>query len=84
MWVHAFHFFSFSFPTEKIMYILVALIIQFLNSPRITNYDWDYRWMEYPAHARISRHPNDRSLATYRDHSVLRTLIRCYFSPAYR
>lgn len=51
--------------------------------PRITNYDWDYRWMEYPAHARTSRHPNDQSLATYRDHSVLRTLIRCYFSPAY-
>ncbi|KAM5579792.1 hypothetical protein ABKV19_009519 [Rosa sericea] len=53
-------------------------------SPRITDHDWDYRWMEYPAHARTSRHPLDQSWATYRDHSVLRTLIRCYFSLAYR
>ncbi|XP_050372201.1 LEC14B homolog [Argentina anserina] len=51
--------------------------------PKIKDRDWDYRWMEYPAHARTSRHPMDQSLATYRDHSVLRTLIRCYFSPAY-
>ncbi|KAL6191052.1 hypothetical protein ACLB2K_037445 [Fragaria x ananassa] len=51
--------------------------------PRITDHDWDYRWMEYPAHLRTSKHPSDQSLATYRDHSVLRTLIRCYFSPAY-
>ncbi|KDP40050.1 hypothetical protein JCGZ_02048 [Jatropha curcas] len=45
--------------------------------------DWDYRWMEYPPHARILKHPRDQSLATYRGHSVLRTLIRCYFSPEY-
>ncbi|XP_028781643.1 LEC14B homolog [Neltuma alba] len=29
------------------------------------------------------KHPHDQSLATYRGHSVLRTLIRCYFSPSY-
>nr|XP_028946974.1 LEC14B homolog isoform X3 [Malus domestica] len=52
-------------------------------SPRLTDRDWDYRWMEYPAHARTLKHPNDQSLATYRGHAVLRTLIRCYFSPAY-
>nr|XP_028946975.1 LEC14B homolog isoform X4 [Malus domestica] len=51
--------------------------------PRLTDRDWDYRWMEYPAHARTLKHPNDQSLATYRGHAVLRTLIRCYFSPAY-
>lgn len=51
--------------------------------PRLTDRDWDYRWMKYPAHARTLKHPNDQSLATYRGHSVLRTLIRCYFSPAY-
>ncbi|XP_004296776.1 PREDICTED: LEC14B homolog [Fragaria vesca subsp. vesca] len=51
--------------------------------PRITDHDWDYRWMEYPGHLRTSKHPFDQSLATFRDHSVLRTLIRCYFSPAY-
>ncbi|KZV14942.1 hypothetical protein F511_36229 [Dorcoceras hygrometricum] len=45
--------------------------------------DWDYRWMEYPERAKKLRHPDDLSLATYRGHSVLRTLIRCYFSPAY-
>ncbi|KAK4748900.1 hypothetical protein SAY87_015486 [Trapa incisa] len=45
--------------------------------------DWDYRWMEYPAYARNWKHPNDLSLATYRGHSVLCTLIRCYFSPVF-
>ncbi|KAM1086779.1 hypothetical protein EV1_012420 [Malus domestica] len=54
-----------------------------MYSPRLTDRDWDYRWMEYPAHARTLKHPNDQSLATYRGHAVLRTLIRCYFSPAY-
>uniref|UniRef100_R7WFJ4 Uncharacterized protein n=1 Tax=Aegilops tauschii TaxID=37682 RepID=R7WFJ4_AEGTA len=49
------------------------------RQPRL--YDWDYRWMSFPSHARYYKHPNDLSLATYRGHSVLRTLIRCYFSP---
>ncbi|KAL2923084.1 LEC14B-like protein [Bienertia sinuspersici] len=47
------------------------------------NYDWDYRWMDYPAKLREMKHPEDQSLATYRGHSVLRTLIRCHFSPDY-
>ncbi|KAK6940886.1 WD40 repeat [Dillenia turbinata] len=46
-------------------------------------YEWDYRWMDYPPQARDLKHPSDQSLATYKGHSVLRTLIRCYFSPAY-
>jgi WD repeat-containing protein 23 len=45
--------------------------------------DWDYRWMPFPSEAHHFRHPDDQSLATYRGHSVLRTLIRCYFSPAH-
>ncbi|KAJ9549576.1 hypothetical protein OSB04_022119 [Centaurea solstitialis] len=45
--------------------------------------EWDYRWMEYPSHLRNRKHPNDLSLSTYRGHRVLRTLIRCYFSPSY-
>ncbi|XP_031406124.1 LEC14B homolog [Punica granatum] len=45
--------------------------------------DWDYRWMEYPQKARKLKHANDLSLATYKGHSVLCTLIRCYFSPIY-
>ncbi|KAI4345512.1 hypothetical protein L6164_012627 [Bauhinia variegata] len=51
--------------------------------PAVHGEDWDYRWMEYPSHAGNLRHPNDMSLATYKGHSVLRTLIRCYFSPSY-
>lgn len=46
-------------------------------------FSWDYRWDEYPAEARRLKHPSDQSVATYRGHSVLCTLIRCYFSPAY-
>ncbi|GJN14231.1 hypothetical protein PR202_gb01026 [Eleusine coracana subsp. coracana] len=45
---------------------------------------WDYRYSRYPQQHNQLRHPHDQSLATYRGHSVLRTLIRCYFSPAYR
>lgn len=45
------------------------------------NYEWDYRWMDYPLRARELKHPCDQSVATYKGHSVLRTLIRCYFSP---
>ncbi|XP_059437263.1 LEC14B homolog isoform X1 [Corylus avellana] len=52
-------------------------------SPSFGSYEWDYRWMDYPPQARDMKHPSDRSVATYRGHSVLRTLIRCYFSPAY-
>ncbi|KAK8499530.1 hypothetical protein V6N13_060958 [Hibiscus sabdariffa] len=47
------------------------------------NYEWDYRWMDYPPQARDLKHPCDQSVATYKGHSVLRTLIRCYFSPEY-
>ncbi|GMH08350.1 hypothetical protein Nepgr_010190 [Nepenthes gracilis] len=47
------------------------------------NYNWDYRQMDYPAKLKDKKHPNDQSLATYKGHSVLQTLIRCYFSPAY-
>uniref|UniRef100_A0A1D1YB10 LEC14B homolog n=1 Tax=Anthurium amnicola TaxID=1678845 RepID=A0A1D1YB10_9ARAE len=54
-----------------------------INCSRPKTFDWDYRWMDYPAKAKLLRHPSDQSLATYRGHSVLRTLIRCYFSPAY-
>ncbi|KAJ1435722.1 WD40/YVTN repeat-like-containing domain superfamily [Sesbania bispinosa] len=47
------------------------------------SYEWDYRWMDYPPQAKDSNHPCDQSVATYRGHSVLRTLIRCFFSPAF-
>lgn len=47
------------------------------------SYEWDYRWMDYPPQARDLKHPCDQSVATYKGHSVLRTLIRCHFSPVY-
>ncbi|WVR03078.1 hypothetical protein IAU60_000067 [Kwoniella sp. DSM 27419] len=41
---------------------------------------FDYRNMRYPPPVRHA-HPKDCSVMTYRGHSVLRTLIRCHFSP---
>lgn len=43
---------------------------------------WDYRWQPVPRKSmRRSKLAGDSSLMTYRGHSVLYTLIRCYFSP---
>ncbi|KAI5480392.1 WD repeat protein [Pseudohyphozyma bogoriensis] len=42
---------------------------------------WDYRQPTY-SKPRYFAHPNDGSVMTYRGHQVLRTLIRCHFSPA--
>lgn len=43
---------------------------------------WDYRWQPVPRKSlRRSKLVGDTSLMTYRGHSVLHTLIRCYFSP---
>ncbi|KAF7804795.1 LEC14B protein [Senna tora] len=53
-------------------------------NPGYRSYEWDYRWMDYPPQAKDLKHICDQSVATYRGHSVLRTLIRCYFSPAFR
>uniref|UniRef100_A0A0D6R1N9 Uncharacterized protein n=1 Tax=Araucaria cunninghamii TaxID=56994 RepID=A0A0D6R1N9_ARACU len=50
---------------------------------KVPSFTWDYRWMEYPGAGRDIKHPYDQSLMTYRGHAVLRTLIRCYFSPAF-
>ncbi|CAI5474415.1 unnamed protein product [Closterium sp. Yama58-4] len=52
-----------------------------LPPPRIPFFQWDYRWMDYPGRGMRVAHPNDQSLMTYRNHHVLQTLIRCYFSP---
>ncbi|GES76587.1 WD repeat protein [Rhizophagus clarus] len=42
--------------------------------------EWDYRSHNYPGD-RHFKHPQDVSVMTYRGHSVLKTLIRCHFSP---
>ncbi|PNH08963.1 LEC14B protein [Tetrabaena socialis] len=54
-----------------------------LPTQHIPQFNWDYRWQEYPAAHRIVRHPHDSSVQTYRGHSVQHTLIRAYFSPAH-
>ncbi|CDU23320.1 uncharacterized protein SPSC_01949 [Sporisorium scitamineum] len=43
--------------------------------------NWDYRNMSY-RQPRYQAHPHDCSVMTYRGHAVLKTLIRCHFSPA--
>ncbi|KAG2697212.1 hypothetical protein I3760_07G096200 [Carya illinoinensis] len=53
-------------------------------NPGFKSYEWDYRWMDYPPQAKEVKHPCDQSVATFRGHSVVQTLIRCYCSPAYR
>ncbi len=53
-------------------------------SVRKQNYgarNFDYRYPHYPQ-PRYMAHPKDCSVMTYRGHAVLRTLIRCHFSPA--
>ena len=39
--------------------------------------------MNYPGRGLDVRHPHDASVMTYHGHSVLRTLMRAYFSPAH-
>lgn len=41
---------------------------------------FDYRFMNY-SRDKYNEHPHDCSVVVYRGHSVLRTLIRCHFSP---
>lgn len=42
--------------------------------------DFDYRWMDYTYKA-VAKHELDNSVMTFTGHTVLQTLIRCYFSP---
>ncbi|KAJ3188169.1 hypothetical protein HDU85_005319 [Gaertneriomyces sp. JEL0708] len=44
--------------------------------------DFDYRIMSFPG-PKDFRHPKDCSVMTFRGHSVLKTLIRCHFSPSH-
>lgn len=41
---------------------------------------YDYRHQEYPGYS-AEPHPDDRSVMTYTGHHILKTLIRCGFSP---
>lgn len=48
--------------------------------PRRYTTAFDYRFMDF-SDQDWRPHPHDCSLVTYRGHSVLKTLIRCHFSP---
>ncbi|KAJ3012853.1 DDB1- and CUL4-associated factor 11 [Thoreauomyces humboldtii] len=45
--------------------------------------EWDYRISRYPGNPKAFRHPRDCSVQTFTGHRVLKTLIRCHFSPAF-
>ncbi|GAA5923660.1 hypothetical protein JCM3775_000463 [Rhodotorula graminis] len=51
-----------------------------LDRKSFSIHDYDYRYGQY-AKPRYIKHPHDVSVMTYRGHAVLRTLIRCHFSP---
>ncbi|GAA6054137.1 hypothetical protein JCM3770_003214 [Rhodotorula araucariae] len=51
-----------------------------LDRKSFSIHDFDYRYGRY-AKPRFVTHPHDVSVMTYRGHAVLRTLIRCHFSP---
>ena len=48
--------------------------------PRRFTTQFDYRFMAYPEDD-FEPHPHDCSLVTFTGHQVLKTLIRCHFSP---
>lgn len=49
-------------------------------NPREFTRGFDYRFMRYEEND-YEPHPHDCSLVTFRGHRVLKTLIRCHFSP---
>ena len=49
-------------------------------NPQHFSTGFDYRFMAYGDDQYVS-HPHDCSVVTFRGHSVLKTLIRCHFSP---
>ncbi|DAZ96342.1 TPA: hypothetical protein N0F65_007992 [Lagenidium giganteum] len=55
------------------------------KAPRFQKpYDWDYRYQAYPGRNQLPiGHPGDRSVMTYRGHTIMETLVRCHFSPLY-
>ncbi|KAK7788866.1 hypothetical protein R5R35_013446 [Gryllus longicercus] len=51
----------------------------------VADQNWDYRWQKVPKKLANPKKPldGDTSVMTYRGHSVLQTLVRCHFSPAF-
>ena len=61
--------------------MITGIPLSSLPCPHIRCWLWNDRDAYYPR-PKISAHPKDCSVMTYRGHQVLRTLIRCNFSPA--
>lgn len=51
------------------------------NAAKYMTPRFDYRGGRYEDHDYTGPHPDDCSVVTFRGHQVLRTLIRCHFSP---
>lgn len=51
-----------------------------IDNSEYANSTFDYRFMPYNEQD-YRNHPHDCSLVTFRGHRVLKTLIRCHFSP---
>src|SRR5271155_3887894 len=66
-------------PTPRLVLFLVfwSLFVLFCFSGGVIV---DVVFQDYPGPTR-ARHPNDCSVTTYSGHRVLKTLIRCHFSP---
>ncbi|KAI1488395.1 WD40 repeat-like protein [Biscogniauxia mediterranea] len=63
----------------KMMYTTAQFLEK--NPRQHTRYsEFDYRWSHFNDEDWFP-HPDDNSLVTFRGHKVLRTLIRCHFSP---
>ncbi|KAI1500006.1 WD40 repeat-like protein [Biscogniauxia marginata] len=63
----------------KMMYTTAQFLER--NPRKHTRYiDFDYRWNRFSDNDWFP-HPDDNSVVTFRGHRVLRTLIRCHFSP---
>ncbi|KAI0600604.1 WD40 repeat-like protein [Biscogniauxia sp. FL1348] len=63
----------------KMMYTTAQFLEK--NPRQHTRYsEFDYRWSHFNDENWFP-HPDDNSLVTFRGHKVLRTLIRCHFSP---
>ncbi|XP_014291009.1 DDB1- and CUL4-associated factor 11 isoform X1 [Halyomorpha halys] len=65
--------------------VMSSRMAQECTRKAVNSNKWDYRWQTAPRKL-ITRKTNikgDTSIATYRGHSVLQTLIRCHFSPKF-
>lgn len=66
--------------TTKLWDLRKVVATEKADLSHLSNHTFDYRTDEYPF-SEWQPHPDDCSLVTFRGHRILRTLIRCHFSP---